>query len=103
MVVIVVGINLILGMGLLWLAWQTRKAVSGIASATQSINNYAVACQKGLENVPYSTLKAKEAISQLNDRYQALELQIEKWRSLLKKAQSFFQLLSRSNKVGKAR
>ncbi len=103
MVVIVVGINLILSLGLLWLAWQTRKAMSSIAAATQSINNYASACQRGLENVPYTTLKAKEAISQLNDRYQALEIQIEKWRSLLKKAQNFFQLLSRSNKMGKAR
>jgi ABC-type bacteriocin/lantibiotic exporter with double-glycine peptidase domain len=100
MVTIVVVINLILGLGLLWLAWQTRRAVSGIAAATRSINNYAIACQKGLENVPYSTLKAKEAISQLNDRYQALELQIDKWRSLLKQTQSFFQLLSRSNKMG---
>jgi hypothetical protein len=100
MVAIVIGINLVVGLSLLWLAWQTRKTQAKIAAATQSILGYALACQRGLENAPVGTLKVQAGVSKLRDRYHILQTkQIRQLSSIVKGCQTFIQLLARSNRM----
>lgn len=96
MVVIVVGCNLCLSLGLLWLAWRVWCVRPGLVQATQSILGYAAACQNGLEITPENVLKAQQAVHQTRDRYRELQIKLERWRLLLRRSRWLVGLLWRS-------
>ncbi|MDX1976163.1 MAG: hypothetical protein SFT94_00680 [Pseudanabaenaceae cyanobacterium bins.68] len=102
MVAIIVGCNLLLSLGLLWLAWQVRRAQPGLEQATHNILGYAAACQNGLGNTPANVLKAQQALHQARDRYQELQIKLAKWRSLLRGCRWLVGLVWRSRRGQKS-
>jgi hypothetical protein len=83
MVWIVVTINLILSLGLIWSAWQIWQLRVGLAGATDSIDSWARASQRGLSVSPPAILVVQKGSGSLKEQYWAFLPQIQRIQMIL--------------------
>jgi hypothetical protein len=83
MVWIVVTINLVLSLGLIWSARQIWQLRAALASASDSIDGWAKASQRGLSGSPPAILVAQKGAGSLKEQYWAFLPQIQRIQMIL--------------------
>jgi hypothetical protein len=83
MVWIVVTINLLLSLGLIWATWQVWQLRTVLAAASDSIDGWATASQRGLSVSPPAISIVQKGAGALKEKYWAFLPQIQRIQMFL--------------------
>lgn len=83
MVTVVVGLNVLISLLCLYVAWRLWKLRRALAAATRAITSAERSTYKVLHGAPRAIYRGQSGVQGLSERYSQLELQLQRVRQVL--------------------